>query len=480
MRLLLVILLLALSSTALAAPLWSGDRGSVEVDQPLLDRLMAGTESSFQVTVEGLVLDVQVEEITGPNLGVSSLRGRLEGGGLSFFLLCRTETGATVAFFQTAAGEAYRLDRTSGQDALRMVDQANMGSCGGALDPTKLGDSAPGQIPPDEPVMRHHSRDLADDGSRQDILMAYTPAAEAAVGGWDQIRAECQLAVDAANLAYDLSGFSSDLNLVHVMGTNYDEDEAWDYEEHVEFLYYPNDEQMDDVPVMRDRVGADFVSVLIDGRDNFGNVRTCGIAPVMQAGQDNPLFAPLALSVVSVQCAADNWSLAHEVGHNRGCAHNREDAEVLGPFSYGFGHRWFDGDGTGQRTIMSYDSAPFGEPPVYARIPYFSNPDATYFGDPTGVPVGQVGEAHNAQVHINTAEVCSQFRTEHTFVLWGFSGVANGLLLSPFASLSEGLAASGDGGAIVFLNDNPGFSGVLDQPRSYLVDDGDAVVLGGN
>mgnify|MGYP001825315924 CR=1 FL=1 len=263
------------------------------------------------------------------------------------------------------------------------------------------------------------------------------------------------------------------------MGTDYSEISAYEYIDHASYLYWPDDGYLDEVLVMRDRVGADFVSLLIDGRNLSGEVRTCGIAPVMQAGQVGPQFEDLAISVCSIQCAAENHTLAHEVGHNRGCAHNREDANVLGPWSYGFGHRWFDGSGQGLRTIMSYDTPPDDEE-EYIRIPYFSNPDVDYFGDPIGVPIGQSGEAHNAQVHINTTEVCAQFRTERTFVLWGFSGVPNGLLLTPFPSLIEGLAASGDGGEIVLLNDNAAFTGVLDQPRSYHTDAGGTATLGGD
>lgn len=475
-----IALLLLLPVSVVAAPLWSGDRGSVEVDQALLDRLLSGVESTFQLPVEGLVLDVQVEEVSEPNLGVTSLRGRMDDRGRAFFLLCRTDTGATVAFFQTTDGEAYRLDRTTGRDALRQVEPASLGSCGGGIDPSTF----PGpEFSRDIPLERdphRGSRDQSDDGSRQDILVAHTPRAEEYMGGWEQVRAECQLAIDSANIAYDLSDYPGELRLVHVMSTPYEESTAWDYLDHWIYLAVPDDDEMDDVLVMRDRVGADFVSLLIDGRDSLGEVRTCGIARVMQEGEVGPGFGPLAMSVVSIQCAAENWSLAHEVGHNRGCAHNREDASVLGPWSYGYGHRWFDDEGIGYRTIMSYDSAPEGEPAIHTRIPYLSNPDASYFGDPVGVPIGQVGEAHNAQVHINTTTVCAQFRTERTFVLWGFSGVPNGLFLTPFPSLSEGLSASRDGGAIVLLNDNPDFTGILELPRSYHADGGDPAVLGGN
>ena len=322
---------------------------------------------------------------------------------------------------------------------------------------------------------RDPSRAVADDGSRHDILVAYTPAAETFMGGWDFIRAEAQLAVDAANLAYDNSNITSRLRLVHVMDTDYDEDTAWSYNDHVEYLWYPNDGYMDDVLPTREIVGADFVSVLIDGRDSLGNVHICGAAPTMGPGMDNADFEDYALSVVSVQCATVQWTLAHEVGHNRGCAHNREDAGNDGVYTYSYGHRFWDANNAGYSTVMSYNN----DAEDYTHIPYFSNPDVDYEQVPTGVAPGLAGEAHNALTHENTAALCAGFRGERTFVHFGWEFYSNGLVLFPYPTIGEAIADSREGGIIAIKNSNPSFIGMLVDQRTYVHSGEGNTVLGG-
>jgi hypothetical protein len=295
------------------------------------------------------------------------------------------------------------------------------------------------------------------------------------MGGEEFVRAEVQLSVDVANLAYASSGIGSELRLVHVMRTEYEEIDAWEYLDHVNFLYYPDDGRMDDVLVMRDVTGADFASVLIDGRDALGQVETCGMAPVMQPHLVNPDFEPLAISIVSIQCAATDWTLAHEVGHNRGCAHNREDAGLPGAYSYSYGHR-FDAGGGHYSTVMAYNDSQGN----YTRIPYFSNPDVEYSGVPTGVVPGLVGEAHNALTHDQTAALCAAFRIERTFVEFGWTGTSDGSYVAPFASLAEALSEARDGGGVVLMNSDPAYSGVLQLPRLIMAGDSGSAVLGGN
>ena len=72
------------------------------------------------------------------------------------------------------------------------------------------------------------------------------------------------------------------------------------------------------------------------------------------------------------QLGAPNYTLAHEIGHNLGCLHNREDASWTNAYDYGdfcFGKRWLVG-AEGYRTVMSYNNAS----QYNNRIPHFSNP----------------------------------------------------------------------------------------------------------
>ncbi len=479
MKWLLAIAIMMVSAIPAAARvLWSDNGNAIVIDQAVMSDLLAKSAPQFQLPLDGKQYLVEIEKVSPPNLGVTSLRGRFAGEEDSFFLLCHTDNGATVAFFQPGDGTAYRLGRAGGRDMVTAVDYEALGSCAAGLDPAALSDVAgirhrtPVMVSP----MSDKAGESADDGSRHDIIIGFTPAAEAVMGGEDFIRAEAQLAVDAANLTYANSDINSELRLVHTMLTDYEEITAWEYADHARYLLAPDDGRMDDMLVMRDRVGADFVSVLIDGRDLVGDVPTCGVAPVMQPEEVNPDFESLAMSVVSVQCATDNWSLAHEVGHNRGCAHNRENVSVDGAYPYAYGRRFVGADDAWYRTVMAYDHFEGG----YERIPYFTNPNIDYAGVPTGEPLGLPEEAHNALAHKNTAPACALFRAERTFVQFGWSGSANGLILFPYPGLAEAIANSRTNGTIVIQNSNPDFVGTLAGPRSYVHDGTGGAVLGGN
>ncbi len=479
MKYLLAVILLLVSLPVFAQPLWSDNRIEVTVNHTILDDLFAKGAGQFSVPVDGIELQVDVEKVSGPNLGVSSLRGRFKNQPESFFLLCRTENGATIAFFQSGDGQAYKLDHTSGRDALQMVDAAAMGSCAGALNPQDLPEFTGVTHPPAEPCLPGNKEaGVADDGTRHDIIIGYTPAAESFMGGNDFITAEVQLAVDAANLAYDNSLVNSQLRLVHTMMTPYEEISAWTYNDHVLYLIDPTDGHMDDMLELRNSVGADFVSVLIDGRDFMGDVPICGVAPVMQAGYAIPEFEYLAVSIVSVTCATTNWSLAHEVGHNRGCAHNRENASIYGAFSYSHGLRFFYDPETdhGYRTVMAYNHIDGG----YTRVPFFSNPDVEFAGHPTGIEPGLFNEAHNTLTQDNTSPLCAGFRSERTFVEFQNSGYVDGSFMFPLPSITQAIIGSREGGHIVLNNSDPSFTGVLLSTRAYVHDGAGSAVLGGD
>jgi len=81
------------------------------------------------------------------------------------------------------------------------------------------------------------------------------------------------------------------------------------------------------------------------------------------------------ISVVETSCATGYFSFGHEIAHNFGVDHNKE--EGTNPyFSYGHGHL-IDG---GFRTILGYHSSGHGK-----RVNYYSNHLVKYRGAPTGI-----------------------------------------------------------------------------------------------
>ena len=94
-----------------------------------------------------------------------------------------------------------------------------------------------------------------------------------------------------------------------------------------------NDGIMDDVHALRNAYKADLVSLITQTPGS----PYCGIAWLM-AG-NNPGFAPNAFSVVERGCATGYYSFGHELGHNMGLNHARQDPTGTGAYPYSYGYK---------------------------------------------------------------------------------------------------------------------------------------------
>ena len=115
----------------------------------------------------------------------------------------------------------------------------------------------------------------------------------------------------------------------------------------------------------------------------------CGRAYLMSRWDTPSSYREKAISVVGADC--QDSVVAHEVGHNMGCHHNREDAaetDVLLPYAYGF--RTGDEEARGFRTTMAYSCSGWFCP----QINYFSNPDQSY----NGITMGAADTENNVKV----------------------------------------------------------------------------------
>ena len=471
--------LLIWASTAVGETLWILDKSAadgavVTVDPTTLQRIASSLTARFTIQAGEETHEVIVEEATSRGRGIRSIRGGVEHAADSYFLLTTSPGGGVAALFSPSPGKRWSLHSDNGALRLSPVDEADYRPCAGALDlpePKSIGYGG----------VRGSSRgdkafgDAADDGSRHDVMVAWTPKAETFAGGAAQMEAEIQLAVDAANFVYANSGIASRLRLVLTTPADYDEDTAWDYDDHIYAFADPTDGVMDELTTLRSIVGADFMVLIVESVDLLGNpLGACGVGFVMGPDDINPDFEIYAASVVSRRCASSIWTLAHEIGHNRGCAHNREDASVDGATSYAYGHRFTGTDDQDYRTVMSYDTVPES----MTRIPHFANPSISYAGAATGVPVGAVGESHTAQVHGLTNAVSAGFRPERTFVDFDWSGASTGFADAPFSTLQAGLLEARDGGQIVLIGDAAGFTAILNDPSVLIHLPGGTSVLG--
>ncbi len=148
----------------------------------------------------------------------------------------------------------------------------------------------------------------------------------------------------------------------------------------------PFDETMkggDDLDQLRDMKGsleevrgtADAATILVSRSD------VCGLGSIDSIRNGNTLTLNLK------SCLLSFYVLGHELGHNFGLLHNKEDAPNP-TYADGLGYLLPGGK---HRTIMSYTSE-FKE----QRINYYSNPDVIY--PKTGQPTGVLGSANNVRI----------------------------------------------------------------------------------
>ena len=175
--------------------------------------------------------------------------------------------------------------------------------------------------------------DAADDGSTIDVMVLYTAGARTAAGGSTQMQQLVQLGIAETNAGYGNSGVVQRVRLVYSGEVNYTE--AADFATDLDRLSNPADGFLDEVAGLRNTYGADLVSLW-----RAPNQQVCGLAWVLNRIDLAPsALSSYGFSVVAEDCATGYYSFGHEMGHNMGADHAKDDNVPHGPYPYGSGYK---------------------------------------------------------------------------------------------------------------------------------------------
>jgi hypothetical protein len=239
-----------------------------------------------------------------------------------------------------------------------------------------------------------YAQPKADSATTIDVLLLYTPGLAASHPG-GALPSFLQYLVDLANQSYADSEISLELRVVHSAEIDYTDDGSVSTP-----LYELTSDSgtFSGIAAMRDAYGADLVCLIRQFRPSN---TSCGIAWVLPSLvpeiSEEYGFSVVETGLDGEGYYCDDYTFAHELGHNMGCAHDRDHASVPGIFDYSYGYDVPEVFAT----IMSYDLPAIG---------FFSNPDLEYSGHPLGIPAGEPDAADNTLTITQTKGVIEQYR----------------------------------------------------------------------
>jgi len=251
-----------------------------------------------------------------------------------------------------------------------------------------------------------------------DVMVIYTPAAKQWAddngGGIDMVITQ---AMEAGQLAHDNSNTVVTLRLVHSAQVSYTESGSSSTD--LSRLQGTGDGHMDEVHTWRDTYGADVVAMFTMIND------TGGLGYLLGSTNGSPAYA---FSITRVQQAGWTYTTVHEIGHNMGLHHHKQQNVQPGPglFSYSAGWRWIGNDSGAYCSIMTYESGQyFNDGVTHSRVAYFSAPGISY----QGVATGDAQDGDNARSVREIKHVMAAYRDAAAPAGGGFSPAIMELLL---------------------------------------------------
>ncbi len=257
-----------------------------------------------------------------------------------------------------------------------------------------------------------------------DVMIVYTPAArEWARINEGGIENSIAVSMELAQISAENSDLGLSFRLVHSRLVQYTEGDSAQTDLR-RLTAYPGfnpfgnngaaiEGFMDEVHDLRDAYSADLVA-LFPRRYDSG-----GMAWQLTDRDGRPRFG---FSLTRIQQASWTLTHAHELGHNMGAHHHKEQEDSPGPTewdnwpgnNWSAGWRWTGVDNRVYVSVMAYQEAEQYDDGIPGqRVPYFSNPDVLHMESPTG----NFTDGNNARTIKETKHVIAAYRTRSVYTL---------------------------------------------------------------
>jgi len=362
----------------------------------------------------GLFADKQykafVDKVETDINGTILVRARLIDFNFSYCFISTYKGKSVITIDIPENSENYmsKYDGNTNTYYLLDLDKSKMNALEGGpslIPPTEEGNNSKNTIKPSKKKEDFLNGSSIKDATTPDVvtvLIVYTPAAEAwSTTNETSINNTINLLMAKANLALSNSNTLTQLKLVHSESVTYTElDNSTDLSN----LTGTSDGYMDNIHTLRNTYYADLV-VLVEKCEFTG-----GLGWLLNTTSGLPSYA---FSLTRVQQASWTYTTIHEIGHNMGCHHHKDQNTQPGPglFTYSSGSRWTGLSNAQYCSIMTYEAGTyFADGINHTRLPFFSNPSIQY----EGIAVGDATNADNAYTIRQVKSTIAGYRTGGT------------------------------------------------------------------
>lgn len=222
-----------------------------------------------------------------------------------------------------------------------------------------------------------------------DVLVVYTDGVSTLYGGDPTSRINQIFQV--TNQIYADSGVNLEVRVAKTMKVSYTDDNA--AETALNAITFNQDAAFSGVAAAREQAKADMVILYRPYKQTHGS---CGVAWVggnngsVSTGYKGYMYSHIAIN------SCGDYVTAHELGHNMGLKHSRQQDGVGGVFHYALGH----GVVNSFTTIMAYQNV-FNVDYWTGKVYKFSNPDILCKNQPCGVDRNNTSTGADARYALN-------------------------------------------------------------------------------